>query len=184
MTIKKEIKRMNFSEVINPHANLVIPTTWADVKEFADWWLAAGMPMLFPTRPEVFLSDDATAICLFRNGRFQVELYLIHPSPVVPEHEHPGVEVIKMRMGLPNNKFGFSTVLYKGESHGAGIKLEAETKGFPLIAFQHWLDREPNTIASMWKGNTVGPKQDALIKRFNPDAYVKDGYADITTKPD
>ena len=86
--------------------------------------------------------------------------------------------------GLPNNKFGFSTVLYKGESHGAGIKLEAETKGFPLIAFQHWLDREPNTIASMWKGNTVGPKQDALIKRFNPDAYVKDGYADITTKPD
>jgi hypothetical protein len=36
----------------------------------------------------------------------------------------------------------------------------------------------------MWKGPTVGPLQEALIKRFNPDAYVVDGYADITRKQD
>jgi hypothetical protein len=179
---KKEIKRMNFSEISNPHSEMQIPDGWENVKDFAEWWMKSGMPMLFPSRPEVFLSDDATAICLFRKGRFQVELYLIHPTPIVPEHEHPGVEVIKMRMGLPDNKFGFSTVLHRGESHGAGIKLEAETKGFPLIAFQHWLDRDPSTIASVWKGKTVGPKQDAIIRRFNPDAYVIDGYADTTRK--
>jgi hypothetical protein len=77
-----------------------------------------------------------------------------------------------------------SNILYRGESHGAGTRLEAETIGFPLIAFQYWEDRDPCTIAAMWKGPTVGPLQEALIRRFHPDAYVVDGYADITRSKD
>lgn len=172
--------KMTFTPVDNPHRNLITPDSWGNVQEFASWWVESGMPMVFPQNAEVFPSDDATATCLFRKGRFQVELYLIHPTPKVPEHEHPDVEVIKMRMGLPGGKMNFSNVLYNGERHGAGMRLEAETRGFPLLAFQHWLTREPTTIASMWKGPTVGPKQDALIERFTPNSYVKDGWADIT----
>jgi hypothetical protein len=172
--------KMNFTPVKNPHTNLIIPDTWGNVREFADWWVSAGMPLVFPAHTEVHLSDDATSTCLFKKGRFQVELYLIHPLPRVPEHEHPDVEVIKMRMGLPGGSMNFSDVLHNGERHGSGLRLEAETRGFPLIAFQHWLTREPTTIASMWKGPTVGPKQDALIKKFTPDAFIKDGWADIT----
>jgi hypothetical protein len=182
-TISAKNLKMEFIPTINPHANLTIPETWNNVKEFADWWMQAGMPITFPPNPEVFLSDDATAIALFRKGRFQVEMYLIHPNPKVPEHEHPDVEVIKMRLGNRVVPL-MSTVLHNGESHGSGTRLEAEEKGFPLIAFQHWLTQEPSTIASMWKGPTVGPKQESLIKRFNPDAYVIDGYADITKKKD
>jgi hypothetical protein len=170
---------MTFDRVSHPHSSLIIPDTWTNVREFANWWMQSGMPMVFPKNPEVFLSDDATAIALFRQGRFQVELYLIHPHPKVPEHEHPGVEVIKMSMTHAPVPI-MSNILKKGESHGAGARLEAETIGFPMIAFQHWQTREPTTIASMWKGPTVGPLQEALIKRFNPDAYVIDGYADIT----
>ena len=62
------------------------------------------------------------------------------------------------------------------------MKMEAETTGYPLVAFQHWLTRDPTTIASMWKGTTAGPRHEAIIRRFNPDAYIKDGYADITQK--
>jgi hypothetical protein len=175
--------KMEFIPTINPHANLKVPDTWDNVKAFADWWVLAGMPIVFPKNPEVFLSDDATAIALFRKGRFQVEMYLIHPNPKVPEHEHPDVEVIKMRLGNRAMPL-MSTVLHNGESHGAGTRLEAEEKGFPLIAFQHWLTRDPTTIASMWKGPTVGPKQESLIKRFNPTAYVVQGYADTTKLQD
>lgn len=163
----------------DPYPNLVIPESWNSVEEFADWWLRSGMPMIFQSQTEVFLSDDATAISLFRKGRFQVELYLIHPNPMVPNHEHPDVEVIKIR--LDGKKYPYlSTTLHNGEAHGAGLRQEAEERGYPLIAIQHWLTREPTTVASMWKGKTVGPKQEALIKRFNPDAYVIEGYADIT----
>ncbi len=163
----------------DPYPNLVIPDTWANVEEFADWWFRNGMPIKFQEGAEVFLSDDATSIALFRKGRFQVELYLIHPHPTVPNHEHPDVEVIKAR--LDGKRYPYlSNTLHNGEAHGAGLKLEAEDKGYPLIAIQHWLTRDPTTIASMWKGNTVGPKQESLIRRFNPNAYISNGYADIT----
>lgn len=174
---------MEFFPSINPHANLDIPDTWTDVKAFADWWMESGMPIVFPPKPEVFLSDDATSCAIFRHGRFQVEMYYIHPHPKVPQHEHPGVEVIKMRLGNSRTPF-MSGTLKRGEAHGAGLRLEAEEIGFPLVAFQHWIDREPCTVAAMWKGNTVGPKQEALIRRFNPDAYVVEGYADITRSKD
>ena len=172
---------MSFFPSVNPHKDLEIPETWENVKAFADWWMKVGMPIIFPYNPEIFLSDDATAVALFRHGRFQGELYLIHPNPKVPVHEHPDVEVIKMRLGNTRTPI-MSGTLKNGESHGAGLRMEAEKLGFPLIAFQHWLTREPTTIASMWKGPTVGPIQEALIKRFNPDAHVEPGYADITRK--
>jgi hypothetical protein len=163
----------------DPYPSLVIPDTWNNVEEFADWWLRAGMPIKFQKDSEVFLSDDATAIALFRKGRFQVELYLIHPCPKVPKHEHPDVEVIKIR--LDGKKYPYlSNTLHNGESHGSGLVLEAEDRGYPLLAIQHWLTRDPTTVASMWKGNTVGPLQESLIRRFNPDAYINNGYADIT----
>jgi hypothetical protein len=174
---------MRFTPSQHPYANLEIPESWSDVKAFGDWWMESGMPILFPKDPEVFMSDDATAISLFRQGRWQVEMYLIHPNPKVPEHEHPGVQVIKMDMVHAPVPL-MSNILYRGESHGAGTRLEAETIGFPLIAFQYWEDRDPCTIAAMWKGPTVGPLQEALIRRFHPDAYVVDGYADITRSKD
>lgn len=172
---------MIFQRILHPHADIEIPGDWATVQEFADWWVGAGMPIIFPKDPEIFLTDDATAVCLFRNGQFQVELYLIHPNPKVPMHEHPEVEVIKMSLTTDKGPV-MSNVLTNGEAHGAGQRMSAKDIGFPLVAFQHWLTREPTTIASMWKGPTVGPLQEALIKRFTPDAYVVDGYADTTRK--
>jgi hypothetical protein len=60
------------------------------------------------------------------------------------------------------------------------MKMEAETDGYPLVAFQHWLHSDPNTIASQWKGPTAGRKHEALIRKFHPNAYIVEGYADIT----
>jgi hypothetical protein len=165
----------------NPIDRIRVPDSWNTVDEFAEWWIAAGSPMRFPPQAEIFVSDDATAVSIFRHGQFQVELYLIHPVPTVPVHEHPGVDVIKIQIGMEGHERGIwlSPALIDGASHGAGIKLD-DQRGFPLIAVQHWKTRAPITIAAMWKGPTVGPLHEALITRFNPDAYVTPGYADIT----
>lgn len=162
-----------------PYKNLIIPDSWENIESFADWYVSNGMPLIIPNDAEVFLSDDATAVCLFKKGRFQVELYLIHPNPKVPVHGHPDVEVIKVRLSGNANTY-LSETLRNNSMHGAGMRLQAETHGYPLLAIQHWLTREPTTVASMWRGKTVGPMQEALIKRFNSNAYIKDGYADIT----
>ena len=157
-----------------------VPESWNNVREFAEWYVTAGLPTLFPVGNEVFCSDDATATCLFRKGQFQVELYMVHPRPVVPEHSHPYMEVIEMRIDSITMLATLTNTLVSEETHGPGIRLEADVNGFPLIAFQHWLDRKPTTIASMWKGLTAGPKHIELIRRFNPNAYIDGDYADIT----
>lgn len=146
--------------------------------EFTKWWYESGTPIHPPANAEVFLTDDATAFCLYRCGNFQVELYLIHPSPKLDAHEHPGVEVIQVQT---NSDYGLaSPILRKGKSHGATTSKQALGTGAALLTFEHWLDADPSTAAAAWKGQTVGPKHDALIRRFYPDAFVENGYADIT----
>lgn len=185
---KRSIKNKDLSH------SLDTPDTWETVWDFAKWWNDNGMPIMLPHNYEVFLSDDATSVPLFRKGQFQVEMYLIHPKPNLPVHEHPGVEVIKMRLNTykeAGGKFQLcdqqvsSDTLMNGESHGAGINFKAKNdspvdRGFPLLAFQKWDEGlEVTTVASRWKGKTVGPKQEGLIKRFKPNAFVKDGYANV-----
>ncbi len=77
-----------------------------------------------------------------------------------------------------------SSVLRKNQSHGVGFRLEGEKLGFVLLAVQHWKVGQPTTVASAWKGKTVGVLQENLIRRFHPNALVVDGYADITKPSD
>ena len=177
----------------NMQKELHIPETWDSVYSFGQWWCDNGMPILLPANYEVYLSDDATSISLFRKGQFQVELYLIHPGPNLPVHEHPGVDVIKMRLNsysdsheIISEEISSDTLLY-GQSHGAGINFkdrsdsEVATQGFPLLAFQKWDDNlEVSTVASRWKGKMVGPLQAGIVKRFKPDVLIVDDFIDVT----
>ena len=49
------------------------------------------------------------------------------------------------------------------------------------MSFQRWDDNlKMSTIGSRWKGHTAGEKHEALIRRFNPNALIYPGYADVT----
>jgi hypothetical protein len=156
------------------------------VTEFAEWYIASGMPIQLPPSPEVFVTDDATASCLFRCGRFQFEMYLIHPAPVIPVHEHPGVENVELpaKSLASVSAIVLSLVVQRsGQSHGLGIRSRAEHAGFVLYSAQKWDEGlEMSTIGARWKGHTAGPKHEALIRRFNPDCLIHPGYADVTRK--
>jgi hypothetical protein len=178
----------------NPLEGVEIPE-WKNVYQFAKWWCDNGSP-LAPPSETVNLSDDATSFSLFRSGQFQVELYLIHPTPNLPIHGHPDVEVIKMRLdtymtlkgkALKVSQEQASTTLYQGETHGAGKNFKEQgglDTGFGLLAFQKWKEGlTPTTVAARWKGKTVGPKQEALIRKYTPEAKVQRGYADTTGAP-
>ena len=176
----------------NPLEGVNVPV-WESVNDFCEWWIAVGCPIA-PPAETVHLSDDATSIALFRSGQFQVELYLIHPNPNLPIHEHPDVEVIKMRLDCFDTCDGVvkkttsnpsSPTLVQGVSHGGGENFKAgtgaENSGFGLLAFEKWREGlTPTTVAARWKGRTVGPKQEALIRKLTPKAFVETGYADTT----
>ena len=159
---------------------------FTDLVHFTDWYLSNGLPTLIPHNAEVFLSDDATATCLFRHGRYQFEMYLIHPNPTIPQHAHPGVENIEVpssawtSLTLPRLQL---QIQKSGQTHGRDIRERITCGGFALFSAQKWDEGlEISTIGARWKGFTAGPKHDALIRRFNPECLSYPGYADVTKK--
>jgi hypothetical protein len=143
--------------------------------------------MMPPQGYQTFRTDDAVAVCTFRRGRYQAELYIVDDPVNVPEHEHPFVEVIQYffdrdagfgGLALP---FQLGPKLSHGMSHGA-FAVERSFSGQGMfLTLEKWPQGvTPSTVSAVWKGGTVGPLHDELIRRFFPDAYIKDGYADIT----
>ena len=171
--------------------DLQIPANWETLEDFVNWYMESKIPMMIPWNAEVVRSDDAVAICLFRQGAYQVELYLIYPQMYIRAHTHPRMEVITMELGggglsprQPNNTsriWGDTySKLMPGEFHG-GETGTLLGNGFCILSFEKWNDpNEMTSAAAHWKGELQGPIQAQLIKDKNQISYVTDDYADIT----
>jgi hypothetical protein len=171
-----------------------IPDDWASLEDFVDWYCTQRMPIMIPWDANVIRSDDAVAICLYRKGNYQVEFYIEYPNMYIRKHSHPRMEVITMSMGgggtwKPNEGSttntastwgGLSTKLVNGAYHGG----DADTttgNGFITLAFQRWENPEEMTSAAVqWKGELQGEWQTELIKKHYPEAFMREGYADIS----
>lgn len=181
-----------------PFANTECPETWSTLEDFISWYVSIGMPLAIPGDARVYKTDDSLAISLFRKGQYQAELYLIDETSSVRSHGHPNLEVIQLilldRSGIRVSSQGTVSdglgrfwgitqpKLLSGQVHGVGNEPQVnDGRGYCMIAFEKWpLGATPSTAAAVWKGETVGPIHEKLIRSFFPDAYIKDGYADIS----
>lgn len=176
-------------------SGIVIPDSWTTIENFVDWYFEVRMPMMIPWDASVMVTDDATAICIFKKGQFQVELYLIWPNMEVVPHSHPGVEVITVQMGggklyaknVDNTSNTWGTIyktLKSGEVHGSGPYTK-KGSGYAILAFQKWDDPNKMTSASVqWKGKTSGAVHDSLIEAYRPGSLISPGNADVTLAND
>lgn len=188
-------RQINASEY---YKNINIPDDWATLEDFVNWYIEeARMPLMVPFNAEVIMSDDAAAVCLFRKGAYQVEMYIQYPHMPILRHSHPNMEVITVSLGggslAPKDadpKLNVSRVwgtvqsnLKPGEFHG-GVTAVGMGNGFVTLTFEKWLDPENMTSAAAnWKGYMHGPVQAKLIKSKNKNALVQVGYpgfADVT----
>lgn len=160
------------------------PPNWGSVYEFAQWVLSKNLPLCPMVGLEVIDTDDATAFPIYRHKNFQAELYVFRPS-TVPAHSHPYVEVAQSRMSPEIGRWtDIKKVLSYPATHGGADFVPDPTmrdKVGLLMTFQKWPEgTTPSTLAAAWKGPLMGPKQEALVRRFFPNAYIESGYADIT----
>ena len=174
--------------------HIQIPDDWNSLEDFVDWYCDQRMPLMIPWDAKVIRSDDAVAICVFRKGHYQVELYIEYPNMYIYKHSHPRMEVITMTLGggsnwppVPNSTTNTSNIwgglaikLADGNYHGGDGNAETGN-GFALLAFQRWEDpAEMTSAAVQWKGELQGAIQSELIKSHFPNALIKESYADIT----
>lgn len=159
------------------YPNLIIPLEWNSLRDFADWYLMSGKPICIPHNACVFSMDDATSVCLFRRGRFQVELYLNLPGYSIGQHKHPNMNVITMILGGGDTCGEMHPIFgvgmhqgrlmetLAGESHGN--MTPNDHGGYVMLAFEEWLgDVTPTSAAVDWDGKTAGQKHDAVIEKY------------------
>ena len=169
------------------------------VVDFACWYLRSyGLPVFFNTqttgdikdfRVNVYCSYDGTSTALFRHGQYEIEMYLIHPEPLIPAHSHPGVDTVEfglhdlLRDDIEDSLLPFlkDRLLFDGQTHGPDIRMKGELNGYTMFSAQKWRDDlTPTTVSARWRGQTAGPKHEELIRRINPGCLCYSGYADVT----
>lgn len=148
------------------------------VQEFMNWWIKSGHPIKPPFEKPIHTTDIAYALCLYREGRFQVELYVCKANTESPRHKHPNVESISMYLtgNLSFAKAGEEfTDLSKYQieradgahlllgrfvesNDGKEHALRVGPEGGAFLIFEHWKDRDPSSVTMHWDGELVGNK--------------------------
>jgi hypothetical protein len=62
--------------------------TWTTLQQFAEWYKTNNYPHNPPADAKLYQTDVSSSICVFRQGRFQVEFYIARPNFVSSKHYH------------------------------------------------------------------------------------------------
>ena len=157
---------------------------WNEVEAFKDWWIAAGCPIKPPFDKPIHATDIAYALCVYRSGRFQVELYIVKPNTETTKHSHPNINSISMYLtgnmtfAKENEEYIDLSKLQKEGANGTHVLLGsiAETnngkvhslkvgpEGGAFLIFEFWKDRDPVSVTVHWEGDLVGEQHAQTIK--------------------
>lgn len=153
------------------------------IEEFAEWYIGEGLPMQIPPGAYITEVDTATAITVYKAGRWQAELYLLMPNRRdVAIHCHPNVESLTYVLDNVTGLWTPTPKIYDLETHGAFDDGEIRgSDGTIILTFERWDEGIPMTnVAIQWKGDVDGPKHRAWLKDLHPDAVVGNQTIDIT----
>jgi hypothetical protein len=157
-----------------------------NVEQFKDWWLKAGRPLRPPFENAIHTTDIAYAVCLYREGRYQVELYIIKPNSETPMHAHPGISQMTMFLtgnmsfsreaGVFRDLFEYNKPKENGSHHLLGVTVETvegvahavktHKEGGAFLVFEHWHDKDPTSVAINWEGELVGDQHAQTIQSY------------------
>jgi hypothetical protein len=170
--------------MVDSHKKLIERLESLNVNNILDFYDVTcnefGVPLVLNNlySHEMYQTDNAISIPIFRWRNFQIELYLITDVDTVYEHSHPGVKVLQQVYFYGTGWRSPSPVLLYPETHAGKGTMPEKTI---MLTYEQWTPKvNMTTLAATWKGKTGGPIQDALIKKIYPDAIVENGYADVS----
>lgn len=148
------------------------------LEEFTKWWLE-NKPFKAPFEGVSQPSNDISSVILYRDERFQVQLFIFQPHSKVTNHRHPNVnsyehylcgDVFFHKEGhevlpredfyalpdgtaapLVNKEKSCITKVFKNRVHGATIG----ASGGSFFSIQEWLDGKPRLVEDDWIGEPM-----------------------------
>lgn len=152
--------------------------------DFAAWYMERGASAVpRSVHSGVRFVGHCAGITLFRQGEFQVQLWLCQPNSEVPDHRHPNIDQIQIYVsgevalrweGNPAvdmsklqdvDEHGCSVLngrfirVRPGESHGATIG----PNGGAFMGIQRWLNGKAGDTELDWVGEPLSEEHAAAI---------------------
>jgi hypothetical protein len=169
--------------------NLVFPDFYTKedpLEYFLDWFKASSPKFgLIPLLDAVHKIEDVVSVTWLRHEQFQVQLFIVPPNYVIPEHTHPNVDSFEFYLGgqskfslfgewiideneikLPSD-FGLSRVrehsirVFPNSPHGGVFG----PSGGVFMSVQHWLNGvKPHCVSSDYTGKVMGEHHLSMVK--------------------
>jgi quercetin dioxygenase-like cupin family protein len=157
---------------------------------FTQWWLTTRA--LAPPADEFFRRVGCgTALVLYRQPPFQVQLFLVDPNGEVSDHIHPNVDSVEVYVTgdvyfrqngkqllteeiiRQHHPVGQTIRVPPTDWHGATIG----PRGGAFLSIQHWLNGIPPTSVDLDWGGAALDRQHANDLQVAPadDAVIDDG---------
>lgn len=162
------------------------PLEFDDLEAFAVFFLnkvpALGMIPLFNA---VHRIEDVYSVTWYKSGQYQVQLFVVPPNYVIPEHTHPNVDSIELYLGgqikfshkgkwtVKNENLEVPGPLGTSLERGNMIRVHPNDlhggifgeSGGVFMSIQKWLNGvEPHCVAADYVGVTMGEHHTASVK--------------------
>lgn len=160
------------------------------LERFLDWFFTSAPPIGFvPLFEAVRKIEDVTAVLWYRKAPYQVQMFIVPPNYVIPEHRHPNVDSVEVYVG---GQIKFS---HKGKwviadpslcqpdedglplKRGTTIRVRPDdlhggvfgASGGVFLSVQQWLNGvQPHCVAADYDGVVMGPDHYQKVAHGRP----------------
>ena len=125
-----------------------------DLTEFLNWWLE-HKPTCPPNEQAIIHQGDTTGVVLYRDGCFQVELFIVKPNVEIVQHIHPNVDSYEVHLA-GNIDFYCEGILY---NKGVPVRVKPDAwhggffgpQGGSFLSVQKWINGvSPKFVGDDW----------------------------------
>ena len=181
------------------------------VDHYCSWFLTNANPIgWIPFNKPIWQIENVTSVLMHREGQFQVQMFIVPPHTIIPEHTHPNVDSIEVYGGGQIN-FSHSGKLVVSEDkciedvespfglpklYKQLIRVKPDDlhggffgeNGGVFFSVQHWLNNvKPHCVAADYIGKTMGPHHLKAVKFgdafFDNPLSKQDAVSELNTVP-
>lgn len=158
--------------------------TTQTLEDVLTWFLGQGVAGVIPLHGAVHKVQDVLSITFMRAPPFQVQIFVVPPGYIIPEHTHPNVDSFEVYLGGQirfslDGKWVVSPEDLETEGPHGTPKLRGKVIRVPpgvkhggvfgpaggvFASVQHWLNGvAPHCVGSDYDGVALGPEQAASV---------------------
>jgi len=149
---------------------MMYPVAEPNVRDFAHWWLT-HKPIQCPGGA-ISRIGKISGITLYRNGQFQVQMFIGEPLSSAPKHSHPNIDSVEVVLSGELILDEAGTAIKPGDvvpvAPGEFHVARAPKEGVCFLSIQKWLNGvNPTSVVDDWDGKPIDDNHAEALRGIN-----------------